>query len=68
MNKCPIMRSFDIYFDLSIGTGGGMRHRAVGVIHVLAIMRSHGRSTTAFPALAPVSFRAGVVTCNDLQT
>jgi hypothetical protein len=33
------MRSFDIYFDLSIGTGrGGMRHRAVGVIHVLAIM------------------------------
>jgi hypothetical protein len=36
------MRSFDIYFDLSIGTGGGMRHRVVGIIHVLAIMMIAG--------------------------
>jgi hypothetical protein len=30
------MRSFGIYFDLSIGTGGGMKHRAVGIINVVA--------------------------------
>jgi hypothetical protein len=46
-----------------------MKHCAVGIIiNVVAIMRSHERWSTAFPALAPVFFRAGVVTCNDAQT